>query len=79
FHPAQITNQMDVRQAACAAQRTRRTQSKGVAQMTNVIVIGGGIVGASAAYRLARAQVNVTLVDRSDPGQATAAGSGPTP
>lgn len=41
-----------------------------------VIVIGGGIVGASAAYRLARTGVRVTLVDRADAGQATAAGAG---
>lgn len=41
-----------------------------------VIVIGGGIVGASAAYRLARAGARVTLVDRADVGQATAAGAG---
>ncbi len=44
--------------------------------MDDVIVIGGGIVGASAAYRLARHGVRVTLVDRADPGQATAAGAG---
>ncbi|HEX5441956.1 MAG TPA: FAD-dependent oxidoreductase [Ktedonobacterales bacterium] len=42
----------------------------------NVIVIGGGIVGASAAYRLARSGARVTLVDRADVGQATAAGAG---
>jgi D-amino-acid dehydrogenase len=44
--------------------------------MNEVIVIGGGIVGASAAYRLARANVRVTLIDRADQGQATAAGAG---
>jgi D-amino-acid dehydrogenase len=44
--------------------------------MTNVIVIGGGIVGMSAAYRLVRGGVSVTLVDRADVGQATAAGAG---
>ncbi len=44
--------------------------------MDDVLVIGGGIVGASAAYRLARAGVSVTLIDRADPGQATAAGAG---
>lgn len=42
----------------------------------DVIVIGGGIVGASAAYRLARSGARVTLVDRADVGQATAAGAG---
>lgn len=42
----------------------------------DVIVIGGGIVGASAAYRLARSGARVTLVDRADTGQATAAGAG---
>lgn len=44
--------------------------------MDDVIVIGGGIVGASAAYRLARSGARVTLVDRADSGQATAAGAG---
>src|SRR6266508_5667428 len=42
----------------------------------DVIVIGGGLVGWSAAYRLARAGLGVTVVDRADPGQATAAGAG---
>jgi D-amino-acid dehydrogenase len=41
-----------------------------------VAVIGGGIAGAGAAYRLARAGARVTLIDRSDEGQATAAGAG---
>ena len=41
-----------------------------------VVVIGGGIVGSSAAYRLARAGARVTLVDRADAGHATAAGAG---
>jgi D-amino-acid dehydrogenase len=39
-------------------------------------VIGGGIVGSSAAYRLARRGVRVTLIDRADQGHATAAGAG---
>lgn len=42
----------------------------------DVIVIGGGIVGSAATYHLARAGVRVTLVDRRDPGHATAAGAG---
>lgn len=45
-------------------------------EVDDVIVVGGGIVGASAAYRLARAGAHVTLVDRADAGQATAAGAG---
>lgn len=44
--------------------------------MSNVVVIGGGVVGSAAAYRLARDGVPVTLVDRADPGHATAAGAG---
>ncbi|MEA2597616.1 MAG: hypothetical protein QOF01_4085 [Thermomicrobiales bacterium] len=42
----------------------------------DVIVIGGGLVGWSTAYRLVRAGLGVTVVDRADPGQATAAGAG---
>ncbi len=42
----------------------------------DIIVIGGGLVGWSAAYRLARAGHAVTVVDRADDGQATAAGAG---
>jgi D-amino-acid dehydrogenase len=43
---------------------------------SDVIIIGGGIVGASAAYALTRTGASVTLVDRADPGQATAGGAG---
>jgi D-amino-acid dehydrogenase len=42
----------------------------------HIIVIGGGIVGSSAAYRLARRGISVTLIDRADQGHATAAGAG---
>ena len=41
-----------------------------------VIVVGGGILGASTAYHLAREGCEVTLVDRADEGRATAAGAG---
>ncbi len=42
----------------------------------DVIVIGGGIVGASAAYTLARGGARTLLVDRRDQGRATDAGAG---
>lgn len=44
--------------------------------MEKVVVIGGGLVGMSAAYRLVRHGVEVVLVDRADKGKATAAGAG---
>lgn len=44
--------------------------------MERVLIIGGGVVGASAAYHLADAGVQAVLVDRHDPGHATAAGAG---
>ncbi|WP_224448332.1 NAD(P)/FAD-dependent oxidoreductase [Haloprofundus salilacus] len=40
------------------------------------IVVGGGIVGASTAYHLAREGVRALLVDRRDEGRATDAGAG---
>ena len=44
--------------------------------MDTIAVVGGGLVGSSAAYRLACHGARVTLVDRADEGQATAAGAG---
>lgn len=41
-----------------------------------IIVIGGGLLGWSAAYRLAKSGRRVTVVDRADDGHATAAGAG---
>ncbi len=41
-----------------------------------VVVIGAGILGASAAYHLARAGAAVTIVDAAREGRATAAGAG---
>ncbi|MFV2199069.1 NAD(P)/FAD-dependent oxidoreductase [Nocardiopsis sp. LOL_012] len=42
----------------------------------DVIIVGGGIVGASAAFHLTRRGVSTALVDAAHPGQATAAGTG---
>lgn len=44
--------------------------------MHDMIVIGGGIVGMSTAYHLARAGARTLLIDRDDPGRATNAGAG---
>lgn len=44
--------------------------------MKSYIIVGAGILGASTAYHLAKAGVNVTLVDRQDLGQATDAAAG---
>jgi len=47
--------------------------------MLDVAIIGGGIVGASVAYRLVRHGARVGVIDRQDVGQATAAGAGILP
>lgn len=44
--------------------------------MKSLIIIGGGILGASAAYHAARSGAEVTVVDRDEPGQATGAAAG---
>lgn len=44
--------------------------------MKNIVIIGSGILGASAAYHLAKAGENVTVIDRFDQGQATDAAAG---
>lgn len=44
--------------------------------MNNVVVIGGGIAGASVAFGLARRGAHVTLIDDGRAGRATAAGAG---
>ncbi|MCM3634293.1 NAD(P)/FAD-dependent oxidoreductase [Paenibacillus camelliae] len=44
--------------------------------MKKVIVIGGGILGASAAYQLSMLGAEVTIIDRKDTGQATDAAAG---
>jgi D-amino-acid dehydrogenase len=42
----------------------------------DAVVIGGGIVGAATAFELGRSGARTLLVDRADPGRATAAGAG---
>jgi D-amino-acid dehydrogenase len=44
--------------------------------MQKIIVIGAGILGASAAYHLAKSGAEVSLVDRGEKGQATDAAAG---
>jgi D-amino-acid dehydrogenase len=44
--------------------------------LMRVVVVGGGIVGASAAYHLTTAGMDVVTVDRGDAGAATSAGAG---
>lgn len=44
--------------------------------MKKVLIIGAGIVGASAAYHLSDQQAEVVLIDRQEPGQATKAAAG---
>lgn len=44
--------------------------------MKSVIIIGSGILGASAAYEAAKRGAEVTLIDRADSGQATGAAAG---
>jgi D-amino-acid dehydrogenase len=42
----------------------------------HIVVVGGGILGTSAAFHLARAGAQVTIVDQAHEGRATAAGAG---
>jgi D-amino-acid dehydrogenase len=43
---------------------------------TDVVVIGGGLAGASVAYHVVASGARAVLVDRRDPGRATDAGAG---
>ncbi len=42
----------------------------------DLVVVGGGVVGASLAYHAVAGGARTLLVDRADPGQASAAGAG---
>lgn len=44
--------------------------------MQKIVIIGAGIVGASAAYLLSKENVEVTLIDSNEPGQASRAAAG---
>lgn len=44
--------------------------------MKSIIIIGGGILGASTAYEAAKAGAKAVLIDRADSGQATGAAAG---
>jgi D-amino-acid dehydrogenase len=47
-----------------------------VSERTDVVVVGGGLVGVTLAYELASMGSGVTVVDAGSPGRATAAGAG---
>jgi glycine/D-amino acid oxidase-like deaminating enzyme len=53
-----------------------RSDSSSTARGYDVVVVGRGIVGVSAALRCARAGARGAVVDSAAPGQATAAGAG---
>jgi D-amino-acid dehydrogenase len=44
--------------------------------MPDLVIVGGGVVGATAAWQAARRGASVLLVDARDPGRATDAGAG---
>jgi glycine/D-amino acid oxidase-like deaminating enzyme len=47
----------------------------GLANGADVVVVGGGIIGAATAYRLTLAGARVTLIDAGEPGRGTSASS----
>ncbi|RQG95207.1 NAD(P)/FAD-dependent oxidoreductase [Natrarchaeobius chitinivorans] len=47
-----------------------------MAERFDAVVVGGGIVGSSVGYHLARAGVETAVIDRADAGRATDAGAG---
>jgi D-amino-acid dehydrogenase len=54
----------------------RLLDSVPVSERTDVVVVGGGLVGLTLAYELASLGTTVTVVDAGRPGRATAAGAG---
>ena len=47
-----------------------------MSERTDVVVVGGGLVGLTLAYELASLGTQVTVVDAASPGRATSAGAG---
>ena len=45
-------------------------------QHSDVVVVGGGVIGCSVAWSLSKRGISVTLVDKSFPGRATSASAG---
>ncbi len=54
----------------------RLLDSVPVSERSDVVVVGGGLVGLTLAYELATLGAGVTVVDAGRPGRATAAGAG---
>ena len=56
------------------------TEYPGVQSTSDILIVGGGVIGLTTAYRLAEQGVSVTVVDRRQPGQeASWAGAGMLP
>src|SRR4051812_18933052 len=49
---------------------------RAMVQSADIVVVGGGLVGAACAYELARDGHRVVVIDRHDTGRATDAGAG---
>jgi D-amino-acid dehydrogenase len=60
----------------CVVRPTRHTRHDGPVDHTQVVVVGGGVAGASAAFALVQAGAHVTVVDADETGRATSAGAG---